>query len=293
METVPVAARISLNNILLTTDFSQVSQGALPYAAALARWYGAKIFVVHIVPLEPILSVPLDPIPLQLDEAWDAAQHRLADFLPAGSLADIAHEEILRRGELWTVLSDMIRQKQVDLLVMGTHGRQGLKKLMLGSDAEKIYRQATCPVLTVGPEAASAAGKTWAPKKILFPTDFSETSLHALPYALSLAEENDATLTLAHMVPLIPWQHKEAVEESTRKRLEALAPAVPWCRFEFVVDFDFPAEAILRVAQERGAELIVMGVRKPAAVGWSAHVPWSTASHVVSAAPCPVLTVRG
>jgi nucleotide-binding universal stress UspA family protein len=292
MQTARATARIALKSILLATDFSPASKAATPYAMAFARWFDAKITVAHVVPPEPHLAVPMEPVPLQADPLWNIAQRELSGFLPHESAKDMVHEEILRRGELWNVLSDIVRKRAIDLIVIGTHGRQGFRKVILGSAAEKIYRQASCPVLTVGPVAESIASQ-WRLKQILFPTDFSDCSLHALPYALSLAEENEATLTLLHMIPLIPWQYKEALEETMRKRLASLAPADASCRFEFVVGFDFPVETILDTAKAKQTNLIVMGVSKPAAGLLSSHLPWSVESHIVSSAPCPVFTVRG
>jgi len=216
----------------------------------------------------------------------------MADFASQSSFGTVPHEEILRRGEMWDVIADIIEKKNIDLVVAGTHGRQGLKKVLLGSAAERIFRQAHCPVLTIGPEAVESGRTSWELKQILFATDFSKTSLHALPYALSLAEENQANLIFLNVMPLVPYQYKEAAETNTRKKLEALMPAEPWCSPEFLVGFDFPTQGILQVAQERKTDLIVLGVRKPGAAALTSHLPWSTASDVVSAAPCPVLTVR-
>jgi len=292
--TVPVSTRIAINNILLATDFSEVSKAALGYACNLARWYGSKIFVAHVVPHEPYLSVPLEPIPVDLDLFWNREKQNMAAFVATKSLEEIPHEDILQRGELWDVISAVIENHNIDLVVVGTHGRQGLKKVVLGSVAEKIYRQAKCPVLTVCPEIAASRKASWELKRILFATDFSETSLHALPYAVSLAEENQATLIFLHVAPLVPYQYKESVMDTTCKRLEGLMPtAEPWCTPDFVVCFDFPAQGILQVARDRETDLIVLGVNRRAAVGLTSHLPWSTASDVVSAAPCPVLTVRG
>lgn len=292
MQTAPVASRITLRNILFATDFSDVSRSALPYALELARCYGGKIFVTRVVPYEPYLSVPLEPIPVDLDMSWNREKQNMAEFVSSASFGGITHEEILQRGELGEAISDLIERKQIDVAVVGTHGRHGFKKFVLGSAAEKIYRQAPCPVLTVGPEAAACCGQRWELKQILFPTDFSDTALHALPYALSLAEENQATLIFLHAIPLVPHEHRELVEIGARKRLENLMPAEPWCRPDFLVTFDFPATGITQVARERKADLIVMGVGKPAVATLKAHVPWSIASDVVGAAPCPVLTVR-
>jgi len=292
MATASVTSRITLRNILFATDFSEVSKAALPYAMDLARLYDGKIFVAHVVPHEAYLSVPLEPIPVDLDLFWNREKQNMADFASQCLFGNVPHEEILRRGELWDVIADIIEKKRIDLVVAGTHGRHGLKKVVLGSAAERIYRQAHCPVLTIGPEAVESGRASWELKQILFATDFSKASLHALPYALSPAEENQANLIFLNVVPLVPYQYKEAVEASTRKKLEGLMPAEPWCSSESLVSYEFPAQGILQVARERNADLIVLGVRKPGAATLTSHLPWSTASDVVNAAPCPVLTVR-
>ncbi len=291
--TFPVTTRVTIKNILLATDFSEVSNSALTYACNLARSYGSKVFVTHVVPPEPYLAVPMDPIPIDLNVFWNREKQNMAEFVCAKALEEIPHQDILQRGELWDVISTIIDRERIDLVVAGTHGRKGLRRVVLGSVAEKIYRQAKCPVLSVRPETAGCCTTAWELKRILFATDFSETSLHALPYAISLAEENQATLIFLNVAPLVPHQYKQSVMESTCKRLEALMPAEHWSNPDFVVCFDFPAQGILRIAQDRETDLIVLGVNRRAAVGFSSHLPWSTASDVVSAAPCPVLTVRG
>ena len=292
MPVASVTSRIMLRNILFATDFSEVSKAALPYAIDLARLYAGTILVAHVVPYEPYPSIPLEPIPVDLDLFWNREKQNMADFVSHSPFGDLPHEELLQRGELWGVIADIIAKKNIDLVVAGTHGRHGLKKVVLGSAAERIYRQAHCPVLTIGPEAAERRRTGWELKQILFATDFSETSLHALPYALSLAEEKEANLIFLNVAPLVPYQYKEAVEASTRKKLEGLMPAEPWCSSDFVVSFDFPSPGILQVARERKADLIVIGVKKPGGPTLTSHLPWSTASDVVSGAPCPVLTVR-
>jgi nucleotide-binding universal stress UspA family protein len=294
MPTIASPTRISIDNILLTTDFSEASRAAVPYASALARLYGAKVFLAHVVSPDPHLSVPLDRLPHEADPVWQEAWRNTADFLQHTPLEKVTHEEILERGELWDVISSIIADHEIDLLVLGTRGRQGLRKLVLGSEAEKIYRQAPCPVLTVGPNAG-ISGRPHKPRQILFPTDISESSLRALPYALSLAEENEATLTLLHFVPLVPWQEQGPVAESAQRRLEALVPeeAKLWCEPKYVARFEFPVEGVLRVAEEEDADLIVMGVRQTVGTTLTSHLPWTIASEIVSEAPCPVLTVRG
>ena len=293
MQTLTVPTHIALRNILFATDFSDVSRAALPFALELARCYAGKVFLTHVVPYDPYLSVPLEPIPVDVDLFWNREKQNMADFVASSQFGDVAHEEIMQRGELWAVISDVIRRKEIDLVVLGTHGRHGFTKVVLGSGAEKIYRHAKCPVLTIGPGVAGKSAAGWTPKHILFATDFSDTSLNALPHALSLAKEKQATLTFLHLIPLLPHDHQEKIEQTTRERLKALMPAEPGCKPEFEVRFDTPVHGILQVARERQADLIVMGVGKPAAAPLGSHSPWSTASDVVREAPCPVLTVRG
>ena len=295
MPTLQANLRLSLKTILFTTDFSPASQAALPYVQALVRWYGSKVIVAHSVPPEPALSVPMDAAPLNMNLSWQEAQNKMTAFLRTDPLPGIVHETVLEQGDLWDVLSDLIRRHDIDLVVLGTHGRQGLKKLVLGSAAEQIFRLAPCPVLTVGPKAVCHAVRFENWKRILFATDFSAGSLKALPYALSMAEENNAQLMLMHSIPLVPVQQHDDVLEGARRRLEKLVPleAADWCKPEYVVRFEFAAEGILKVAKERHADLIVMGVRAAASPRTSAHLPWATAYEVVCHAHCPVLTVRG
>ncbi len=289
------SSRLSLKNILFTTDFSEASAAALPYVRALAKWFGAKVVVAHSAAAATPLALPMEPVPPEMDFEWDSARKKLDELARSNPVPGAACETVLCRGDLWNTLPDLVERYQIDLIVLGTHGREGVKKLVLGSAAEQIFRRSTCPVLTVGPNAHRTQVEFDNWKHILFATDFSEGSLHALPYALSIAEENQALLTLAHFVSLVPMQRQEAVEEQNRKRLRGLLPAdsADWCAPECVVRFEFPSDGILKLAEERGADLIVMGVHKSNTPRALAHMPWAIAYEVVCHARCPVLTVRG
>jgi nucleotide-binding universal stress UspA family protein len=295
MEVLKTTPRLAIENILFATDFSSNSTGALAFSLAVARWYGSRIFAVHAVTPEPHYSVPLEPIPLELDPLYQQAKKKMAECETTRAFGDVAHETIVEHGQPWEVVARVMRQLPIDMLVLATHGRTGIRKLVLGSQAEIIFRQATCPVLTVGPQVHTVPPDHWNPKTVVFATDFSETSLHALPFALSLAEETQATLILTHFMPLVPIDRKDDAEAAAYERLKRLIPAdaEPWFRPEFIMRVDFPGPGILQLAEQRKADLIVMGVRKRTLPGASAHLPWATASEVVSRAPCPVLTVRG
>ena len=295
MEALRTNTRISLNNILVTTDFSQVSKTALPFASALARQYEAKILVAHALPPEPLLACRWIHCPQTSDPTWLKAERKLVEFALGNSLGVRPAQMLLERGDVWNVISDVILKHKIDLVVIGTRGRQGLKKLVLGSDAEKIYRRASCPVLTIGPQVPPLSDTNWEIQTILFPTDGSETSLKALPYALSLAEENQANLIFLRLMPVAPLRYEDSDEASVREAMRALVPAeaADWCKPEFVTRFAFPVEGILGLAKERDVNLIVMGVKQAPGAAMTEHMPWPTASEVVAQAQCPVLTVRG
>jgi nucleotide-binding universal stress UspA family protein len=285
------SVRLTFENILFPTDFTGASDAALPFALAIARWYGAKLIVAHAVPPPVPLTIPLEPIPLEMDAQWQEAQGLVDRRVHSDRLQGTRNAVVLEQGRIWSVLSDVIRRHSVDLIVLGTHGRHGLKKLVLGSSAEEIFRHAPCPVLTVGPEVSAVPGDLRL-KHILFATDFSTGSLHALPYALSLAEENEAELTLLHSIPLVPLHHQETVRDGAIRRLQSLVPsdAADWCEPQPMVRFELPVEAILRQAEDDHTDLIVMGVRQHAQL--AADLPWGTAYEVVCRAACPVLTIR-
>jgi nucleotide-binding universal stress UspA family protein len=295
MQTNRANPRLSLKNLLLTTDFSAASENAFSYALAFARWYDSKLFVAHVVRPEPSLGIPLEAVPAELDRDWQDARQRMDNFTRNHAAKECCLESVLERGELQDVISAIILQHGIDLLVLGTHGRQGIKKLVLGSVAEQIFRLATCPVLTVGPKVARQPAQFENLNRILFATDFSSGSLHALRYALSLAEENEASVVFLHLIKLFPLdQNPRKVEANTKARLRALVPyeADLWCKPEFVVGHELPPEGILQVAEEREVDLIVMGVHRASSSKAPPHSPWAIAYEVVCNAHCPVLTVR-
>lgn len=287
----------SIRNILFATDFSSCSHAALPVALALAKRYGAALFVTHVLPPEPHYELPLEPEPDATNVRKQEAQKNFDALLASGVLTDVVYEPILRCGELWETIQDVISSRAIDLIVCGTHGRQGIQKLMLGSVAEKIFRLAACPVLTVGPHAKLPAGDVG---HILFATDFTSQSLAAFPYAYSIAERECARLTLVHVVQpappaidavVLPMIDADIAADANRQLLELVAcyPALPVPPEVLVLNG--PVKMILEVAEQRNTAMIVMGVRHKSS--FATHFPWSVADSIVCNATCPVLTVRG
>jgi nucleotide-binding universal stress UspA family protein len=308
METQEVQSAISLKRILVATDFSAASKVALHYAAAMAKRHGSKIYVAHVIPPVPRTFIPIEPAPPELDTDRTQAELDLQNFASSGSLKRIDHEALLERGPIQNVLSEQIRQHEIDLLVLGTHGRSGIGTLLLGSVAEAIFRFVSCPVLTVGPLAPIEPKDAGHVRQILFATDFGPASRAALPYAISLAQEESAKLILLHVLPAIStldaglyWYssadliaQQKPVRQKTLDRLTHLIPEdehLP-CTPEFLAPFDNLPWGILNIAAERETDLIVMGVNRSTFVRTSFHIPWATAHGVVRHAKCPALTVR-
>ncbi len=300
MKTLEAGKRIGLKNILFATDFSPYSNAALPYALGIAGQYEAKLYGIHVVAPEDYLFTSPENWPAHMEQEEQRQQEaagRLEEQIGA-----VPHTILSGVGEIWSVLSRVISEHDIDLIVIGTHGRTGARKLFMGSVAEKIFRQAACPVLTVGPNVPGKENSEKQFQRVLFATDFSKESLAALPYAVSLAEENQSQLALLHVVeqPAAGIVDVEGVTASLVRRLRELAPpeAEFWCDVQCLVGFSCqfapPAERILEIAGERAADLIVLGVH-PTHGGFSAvtHLSHTTAQHIVAHAGCPVLTVRG
>ena len=287
-----IAAKpIKLKKILWTTDFSPASEASLPHAIALARRYESKVYLAHVIVPQPYPMVSPEAVPY-LEDLRRGSSNRLNALAESDRLQGIPHEVLLARGEVAEELNAMVREHQIDLLVLATHGRRGLRRLLLGSVAEEVWRTTECPVLTVGPHTLARHDEDIVLRQILYPTDLSAESFAAAPFALSFALEYESRLIVLHVVPAAIRTSARLLARAFRDELHEIFPAetVPWCEPECVVESGEPAETILRIAKERRADLIVLGVRSPEALARQ-HLS-NVAYPVVAGADCPVLTVR-
>jgi nucleotide-binding universal stress UspA family protein len=298
MKGAEAGTRITLKNILYLTDFSEPSEAALPFAISIAREYRCKIYALHV-----LIPAMYAYTPLELTADAITAQDECAerDMLRVDAqLEGLPHETSVERGvAVWPTLERALTQSDIDLIVLGTHGRTGASKFLLGSIAEEIFRCSSVPVLTTGPSVRKGTHKGARFRRILFATDFTPESLAAAPYAISFAQENEAELLLLHVVPKSdlekPDDGNTASATNTISKLGQLVPKdAQWCRPRTVVDYGNPADCILSVAKEHSTDLIVLGVRDAAKhLGAATHLERTTAHKVVVHAQCPVLTVRG
>lgn len=294
---------IRITRILCAVDFSDISQRAVDHAAALAHWYGATLTLLHVFANLPAMDLP--PLVLADDdrERLAAGMQRMAARVPADVAVDY---RVAEAGYVHDGIVAQVTATAADLLVLGTHGRSGFQRLFLGSVTEKVIRRAPCPTLVVPPRAADVAPD--APvefRRILCPIDFSDSALAALAYAIALAEEADARLTLLHVIAIPPELRENALapdfdvdrvraaaEAEARRRLRDLVPdaARSYCTVETAVAEGSPYREVLRQAADAQSELIVIGVHGRGAM--DLLVFGSTAHHVLRASPCPVLLVR-
>jgi nucleotide-binding universal stress UspA family protein len=303
-----------IKRILCPIDFSDHSRHALDHAVAIARWYHSTITLLHVCSSSPVVAYAPGtaalPSAVLTPEDRDALRVAMTRFAEdeAGSAGSIECEA----GEGDAVAEILARAEEIpsDLIVMGTHGRGGFERLVLGSVTEKVLRKATCPVLSVPRRVADAVP---APpvlfKDILCAIDFSDCSVRALTYARSLAQEAGARLTVLHVFELLPdvprgadwgipaWpahvtEYLAEVEQQRRERLRAVVSenAPTDDHVETMLANGSPHRAILRVAAERRSDLIVIGIHGRGATDLMFF--GSTAQHVVRQATCPVLTLR-
>jgi nucleotide-binding universal stress UspA family protein len=304
---------VKIERILCPVDFSEFSHHALAYATAMASWYGARVTILHV----HTLGVP--PWVLASETGFSgaeaqrlSAEHRaqltteLQRFATTTAASDVEVDFIVDEGD--DPAAAIVRASEsanASVIVLGTHGRSGVARIVLGSVTEHVLHLARCPVLAVPPHAKAAA----IPRlfgHILVATDFSDAAAAGLTYALSLAQEANSRLTVLHVVEPPPlrdedeWAARgagvasvlEAMKASAARQLAAAIPvsARDWCRVTELLEVGRPHREILRVAAEQGVGLVVLGAH---GYGVLERVFFgSTAHHVVRRAECPVLAVR-
>jgi nucleotide-binding universal stress UspA family protein len=290
------AKRVLLTKILVTTDFSEVSDRALDYAIALARRYDARIYLAHVITPDPFQFAEPQLAQATYEKVRQAAEEGITDILISGQLRGVPHEVLMEEGNVWPTLDRLITEHEIDLVVVGTHGRGKVQKILIGSVAEEIFRQADCAVMTVGPGVKGDTAKEVDLRSILFATDFGPGAEKAAAHAFSLAQEHDARVTLLHVIESAAAYTEESVARQREINISRMKQLMPfgsenWCKPEFRVTFGSAVEEILIAARESRADLIVMGAKARRSL--AGHVPLTIAYNVVTKAACPVLTVRG
>jgi nucleotide-binding universal stress UspA family protein len=295
-----------IKRVLCPVDLSDTARHALDHGFAFARWYRARLTVLHVLNV-PLSVTPATGVPIALPGLPPLRPEDVAEdvrrFSGLMNRADPNADVVVVEGSPVREILQQAEQMPADLLVMGTHGRSGFEALFLGSVTEKVLRSTRVPVLTVPPAVERVESVVY--KTILCPIEFSDASTRALEHALALAQETAARLILLHVVEQlvdapppsdvgrfsVP-EYRRYLEEDARTRLRSAVPeeARVWCTPEERVLAGKAYRVILEIAEQEKAEVIVMGVHGKGAL--NRRLFGSTTHHVIRQAGCPVLTLR-
>lgn len=297
--------RVQIKNIICTTDFSDISDHAIPYGIALSKEFASKLYLCHAIDLTSIAMYGEAVVALQEQEnrMTEYAQERLNALI--GDKVE-GWEPLITAGPTADEIVRVSFEKQADLVVSSTHGRSGLKRLILGSVTERLMRTLPCPLLVIPSPERDIVGmppKGIQFRRILVGCDFSSDSGLALEFALSLAQEFQADLNLVHV--LQPSTYEDLLKSSAETRaqeqdlrlqlneqLNALVPeeALNWCNPKTSLLAGQPSEEIIKYAVLNNVDLIVLGIRGHGLV--ESILVGSTTERVARQAPCAVLSVR-
>jgi len=297
--------RVRLKTILCTTDFSDYSNQTVSYGAAIAKEFGAQLFVCHVIDLQfAAIYGTVHFLPPDLQTQSIAAAHERIEALM--ETQSVPWEAVVATGPPADEIARVVTDRSVDLAISATHGRSGLRRFVLGSVTERLMRSLECPLLVVRdtpPEMMPDPAQGLRFKKIVVGCDFSPASNSALEYGLSLAQEFEAQLHLVHIIePQIYSDFLvtslteimgdvEDIKERLDRRLADLVTAevMNWCGAKTAVIEGRPFEAITDYVVEKEIDLVVLGVRGHGVV--ETLFLGSTTDRVIRKAQCPVLSV--
>jgi len=294
---------LEIKLILCPVDFSEFSIRAYHYALSLAEHYRAKLVTQHIVELWRYPYA--DFVASTGDYAEfcrvlrEGGKEQLEKFVKNHPRNEIQPELVVHQGMAPDCILALAQARKTDLIVMGTHGRRGYDRVVLGSVTNRVMRTATCPVLAIcrPPQEPVAEAEERRPfhhlRRILFCTDFSENSERALNYAISATEEYGAELTLLHVLEEVPSPAK--TEEAIATATEQLDKLIPQeerktLKIKTAVRIGKPYQQIIQLALEAQIDMVTMGVRGRGALDLA--VFGSTTYRVLQLGPCPVLAVH-
>lgn len=291
---------VKIKSILCPVDFSEFSAKAFDYAYSLAKQYDARLYVQHAIPplTEYTYHVRTDWAQQFYAECRADADAQLQKMIATQTSNHIRPECVFPVGFAAEAILGFVEKQPVDLIVMGTHGLQGMDRWMVGSVTEKVIRKVQCPVLAVRKPVHDfvVPKRKEEPvqlRKILLATDFSDYGQRAFAYAISLAMEYNAELTLLHVLEDVPSSEElSTVTARLVAELEAPVPADArnWCTIKSTVRIGKPYQEIVQLALDSQADLIVLGVRGRGSL--NLLVFGSTTYRVLQLGSAPVLAVH-
>jgi nucleotide-binding universal stress UspA family protein len=284
---------VGIHNVLIATDFSSYSNQALDFGLKLAKGYNAQAYVVFVLLSDEFMLAGPDAYVAAKEAARRDLENLKVELEKCRScLEGEDYHLYLLEGEVAPSILQFAHEKNIDLIVVGTHGRGGFGKAILGSVSELVFRGSSVPVLTIGPHAGHVH-HALEPKNILVAADFTPASERAAQYAAGLASKHHSRLTLLHVVNPKEMQHRrdrDRMMQALEANLQALVGPEPCVPCTSRIESGRVVPTVLRIAAELEADLLVVGVRP--AVPVLSRFMWPNAYEIVRQSPCAVLTVR-
>jgi len=285
---------LSFKKVLLATDFSATSQVAFETAVRLCKTLRANLFILHVFEYANVVPPEIGGQLLEFDRTYEKAQASLDDLVQVARRAGVTCEATMDSGMVELTILEMIASKKADLTILGTNALHGFERLVFGSTAEAVLRQASCQVLIVGPQAVGSATANQPAGPVVFATDFHLTTTHAIRHAAAFSKMMGSPLHCLHVLPralaggvrshIIPQIMTEALKHVADESGTLIDP--PVCAVAYGSEI---SNTVVDYARQQKAKLIVLGVRRASVV--ASHVPAHIAYRIITEAPCPVLTV--
>jgi nucleotide-binding universal stress UspA family protein len=283
--------KLGFDRILVPVDFTDISKRAIDYARAIARRHESSIVVAHVA---EELSLHTQPEVVWFEQlsVRKPAEENLQEWgreLESGGLK--ARTEFLT-GAIQEEVLNVAERDASDLIVLGTHGREGIQRLFFGSDAEGLYRHAKCPIFVVGPSAPTVEDAPWQPRTMIFSCNLDPASAPLAARAFQFAQDHESTLTIFHVDDSQGRIDKRTLMQAFEEALQPLLPKNQkpvYIWRTLMLGFGIGA-TIANLARERHADLIIMGARISSLA--KTHLPNGIAPQVMSKAPCPVMVLH-
>ncbi len=294
MQTSTIDSVPSFNKVLLATDFSAASQAAFQTALGVCSAFQASLSILHVFEYADAVPPETGGELLELDSFYESARSSLDRLVQEARRSGVACEATMGSGIPSVTILDTITSNAIDLAILGTNALHGFERLVFGSTAEVVLRKASCPVLTVGPQASNAPRAAQLKSPVVFATDFHLTTTHAICYAAAICKVTRSPLHCLHVLP-------RTLEGGSRRHitLQIMTEALKHVASESGTTIDPPvcaitygseiSNAVVDYARQQKAKLIVLGVREASMV--ASHVPAHIAYRIITEASCPVLTM--
>lgn len=283
-----------VDRILLATDFSVASEVAVNYARAIAKRFSSTVTLANVIDVSiasrSVVAVAGQFVGEMLRDSRESLERLANDFAKSGVRIKI---QTLESPDPAASIVSFAEEQAFDLIILGTHARRGVTKLILGSCAEGVIRHARCPVITIGPNVKESIEDEFSFDSIVFATDLAPDAPRKAALAIALAEDSTGRIHFCHFVEHPDGTNSDVSKQQLRfaAALEELIPAssYDWCYSNCIVEYGEAASRILDTAKRVKAKLIVLGAKHSPRL--LTRFENGILSNVLALAECPVMTI--